>query len=134
MTYLDIARSAVVGCEISEKRLSLGTFGLCEGTLECEKSEKSEIRSEFRASDSREPTSGCEESEIGEKSPNPELAVSLLTPDGAEVLKARIIAVVSVNSATFDRAEYDRLTACWNAYETGLAQHGADSSRPANEV
>lgn len=35
----------------------------------------------------------------------------------AELLKARIVAAVTAEPAQFDRAEYDRLTALWNAHE-----------------
>ena len=35
----------------------------------------------------------------------------------AELLKARIIAVVTADPAEFDRAEYERLWALWEAHE-----------------
>ena len=34
-----------------------------------------------------------------------------------ELLKARIIAVVTIEPDQFDRAEYERLLALWNAHE-----------------
>jgi hypothetical protein len=45
-----------------------------------------------------------------------------ITPQGAEALKRAIIEVVTVDPARFDRAEYDRLTARWDAYEAERAR------------
>jgi hypothetical protein len=42
----------------------------------------------------------------------------------AELLKARIIAVVTVDPALFDREEYERLLALREAHEATGADHG----------
>ena len=49
--------------------------------------------------------------EKNEKSPG------LLTPDEVESLKARIIAVVTVDPLDFDREEYDRLWERMHSHE-----------------
>jgi hypothetical protein len=42
---------------------------------------------------------------------------ALLAQEDAEELKSQIIAVATVESAAFDRTEYDRLWARWKAHE-----------------
>jgi hypothetical protein len=42
-----------------------------------------------------------------------------VTPRDVEALKRAIVAAVTVDPERFDRAEYDRLTAQWDAYEAG---------------
>ena len=53
---------------------------------------------------------GYERNESNERS-------SALSRSEVELLKARIIAVVDVEPAEFDRAEYDRLWTLWYAHE-----------------
>ncbi len=95
MTYLEIARAALVKRETSER------------------SEKSPLLQTVGQGDER-PT--CEKrSAGGETSP-------LLMPEEAEELKAQIIAAVTVEPAVFDRALYEELTARWDAHEAALNQ------------
>jgi hypothetical protein len=99
MTYLELARSALRHCEQSEKSPSAAT------------------------SRPREASSGCEISEQSEKSPGFESGRSSAAQDEAELLKLRIIAVVTVDPAAFDRELYDLLMAEWAGYEASLASH-----------
>jgi hypothetical protein len=103
MSYLAIARSALLTREKSEISPPQATPGRNERTSACEKSERSE------------------------KSPDREPDESALTLEEAERLKARIIAVVSVDPAEFDRELYDALTAQWQAFDTTSAKHDAGS-------
>ncbi len=52
---------------------------------------------------------GYERNELHEKTP-------ILAPHEAERLKVRIIEVVTADPALFDRTEYERLTARWEAH------------------
>ena len=103
MSYLDIARSALLARE------------------------ESEISPPEKTSRPSETSSVCEISEESEKSPGFGPDQSALAPEEAERLKARIITVVTVDPEKFDRALYEELTARWNAHEAMMASHDAES-------
>jgi hypothetical protein len=100
MSYLKIARSALLSRERSEQS------------------------SPQQPSQPSERSSDGEISERSEKRPGLEPDSSTLTLE-AERLKSHIIAVVTVDPAEFDRELYDVLTAEWLAYEATLARNDA---------
>jgi hypothetical protein len=102
MSYLAIARSALLTREKGEERPHLGTAG------------------------QRARSSDGEISEESEQCPGCELDQPALSLEEAEQLKARIIAVVTVDPAEFDRALYDVLMAEWLACEATLASNNAE--------
>jgi hypothetical protein len=103
MSYLAIARSALLTRE------------------------KSEISPPRQSSRPSERSSACEISEGSEKSPGFEPDPLGQTLQEAERLKARVIAMVTADPAQFDRELYDALTAEWKNYEVTLARHDAGS-------